>query len=70
MEEITTNVPDDMQIVGCGWDETRGVIRLAVESETFDEVEEGMFAPMFRPVVTLRISEFDAILRLVTEDGT
>ena len=70
MMEIRTDVPADMVIVGCGWDETRNSIRLAVESEEWDEVEDGMFAPDFTPIVTMRISELDAILRLVSDSDT
>jgi hypothetical protein len=66
MEELRTDFPADAVIVGCGWDETRNYVRLAVESESFDEVPDGYFAPDLSVTITRRVSELDAILRLVT----
>jgi len=66
MSEVRTDFPADAVIVGCGWDVTRNMLRLAVESESFDEVPDGYFAPDMNITITRRISELDAILRLVT----
>jgi hypothetical protein len=66
MEELRTDFPADAVIVGCGWDETRNYVRLAVESETFDEVPDGYFAPDLSVTITRRVSELAAIIRLVT----
>lgn len=66
---LTTDAPKDIKIVGCGWDETKNTIRLAVESETFDEVEDGRFAPYLTLTVTQRRSELDAVIHLLTPES-
>jgi hypothetical protein len=52
---VTSNVPADAVIVGCGWDEHRHLIRLAVESEEFDDVPDGHVAPSFNVIMGTRL---------------
>ena len=69
MCEVVTDMPSDAVIVGCGWDESRNTVRLAVESETFDEVEDGYFAPDFDLHLTWRRSELEAAIHLLTPES-
>ena len=57
---VTSDAPADLRVVGCGWDEVAGVVRLAVESEAFDDVPDGMFAPEWQPVFTKHYDEMTA----------
>ena len=58
-----------MEIVGCGWDERKAIIRLAVESSEFDEVREGDFSPDFTPTFTvIEESDIDVLNRLLSKD--
>jgi hypothetical protein len=58
--EVASNVPADTVIVGCGWDENRRIVRLAVESSEFDDIADGMFAPNFDVIMWSRFpSETD-----------
>lgn len=50
--EVWSDVPSDMTIIGCGWDETRHRVRLAVQSVEFADVPDGTFAPDFTPTFT------------------
>lgn len=65
MSEVRTDFPPDAKIVGCGWDERRNYIRLAVESASFDDIPDGFFAPLMTVTATSRLSELEAVLRLV-----
>ena len=50
---ITSDSPADIRVIGCGWDERTNCVRLAVESESFDDVPDGQFAPEWRPQFTI-----------------
>jgi hypothetical protein len=66
VREITSDIPADLRIVGCGWDESRNIVRIAVESETFDDVPDGQFAPEWEPVYTFHeVTEFEAAMMLM-----
>jgi hypothetical protein len=68
-ESVASDAPADLKIVGCGWDEQRNEVRLAVESSAFDEVADGMFAPTWSPVFTThRMSEFEAAMAVLMGD--
>ena len=54
---VTSDAPADLTVVGCRWDEVRGTIRLAVESEEFDDVPEGCFCPEWEPLFTKHYDE-------------
>lgn len=68
MSEVTTDAPDDLQIVNGEWDINRGIMKLVVESETFDEVPVGHMIPPWSPTYTSRASELEAVLSLVREE--
>lgn len=66
IKSITSDCPADLRIVGCGWDEARGVMRIAVESESFDEVPDGCFAPEWTPTYTQHfLSRYDAAMEVL-----
>ena len=54
---VSSDAPADLTVVGCGWDESLRVIRLAVESEEFDDVPEGCFCPEWEPLFTKHYDE-------------
>lgn len=63
---VTSDVPPDLRIIGCGWDEGRHVVRLAVESSTFDDVPDGMFAPNWEPAYTAHyMDRFEAAMEVL-----
>ena len=57
---VTSDAPADIRVVGCGWDEKANVVRLAVESEAFDDVPDDQFAPEWQPVFTKHYDEMTA----------
>lgn len=66
---VTSDAPADLRVVGCGWDESRGVVRLAVESDEFDDVPEGVFAPEWFPTFTKHLepmSRIEAAMAVLT----
>jgi hypothetical protein len=66
IREVTSDVPADLRIVGCGWDESRNIVRIAVESETFTDVPDGQFAPEWVPTYTAHeVTEFEAAMMLM-----
>lgn len=66
VESVTSDCPADLRIVGCGWDEARNLVRVAVESETFDEVPDGYFAPEWTPTYTSHVmTRFEAALEVL-----
>ena len=65
---VESDAPADLRIVGCGWDEMKGVIRLAVESETFDDIPEGVFCPEWQPTYTRHLdpmTEYQAAMAVL-----
>ena len=50
---LTSDAPRDIRVIGCGWDERTNTVRFAVESEEFDDVPDGQFAPEWRPMFTV-----------------
>ena len=65
-ESWTSDAPADLTIVGCGWDETRNVMRFAVESSTFDDVPDVYFAPDWTPTFTTHtMSKFEAAMAVL-----
>lgn len=69
VKSITSDCPDDLRVVGCGWDELRNQIRIAVESAEFDEVADGYFAPEWTPAYTAHyLSRFDAAMEVLKGD--
>lgn len=49
---ITSDWPDDAQVVGGHWDQATGVMLLTVQSENFDEVAVGNVIPEWSPTFT------------------
>ncbi len=65
-ETVTSDAPADLTIVGCGWDEVRGVVRLAVESSEFDDVPDGHFAPGWTPrFLSTQMSPYEAAMAVL-----
>lgn len=66
LKSLTSDCPSDMRIVGCGWDEKRNVLRLAAESEEWDDVPDGYFAPEFTPsYTTATLTKFEAAMEVL-----
>lgn len=63
---ITSDVPADLRVVGCGWDERTNSVRIAVESSTFDDIPDGYFAPEWTPTYTRHaVTEYEAAMALL-----
>jgi hypothetical protein len=72
-ERVTSDAPDDLTVVGCGWDETRQQVRIAVESSTFDDIPDGVFAPEWTPLYTRHydeMTEFEAAMAVLGGHST
>ena len=55
-------------MIGCGWDEGTNCIRIAVESEAFDDIPDGMIAPDWRPLFTVHsdpMTMFEAAMEVL-----
>ncbi len=64
--EVTSDVPADLRVVGCGWDEQRSILRIAVESATFADVPDGRFAPEWTPTYHVDVlTEYQAAMLLL-----
>lgn len=69
---VSSDAPADIRVVGCGWDEGRHVIRLAVESAEFDDVPDGCFAPEWNPQFTKHLdpmTRYEAAMELLRPNG-
>jgi hypothetical protein len=49
---ITSDWPDDAQVIGGHWDQVTGLMVLTVHSESFDEVAIGNVIPEWSPTFT------------------
>lgn len=65
---VTSDAPEDIRVVGCYWDDRTSTIRVAVESEAFDELPEGVILPEWSPTYTRHYDEmsaFEAAMRVL-----
>lgn len=53
MRSLESDWPPDARLRGAEWSSDRRVLRLLVESATFDEVPEGNFPPNWDPTFTV-----------------